>query len=82
MAEIADKSAAATAEDVRKILGELTADVIAAVLALRPTVRDLEEALVAFEGDGEALLKGGAALSKAAADIVDILAAEEEEEDR
>jgi hypothetical protein len=76
------KSSPATAEHVREILGEVDADVVAEILALRPTVRDLEEAAAALEGDGEVLRKGGVALTKVAADIADILAAEEEEEPR
>lgn len=76
------KSPPATAEHVRKILGELDADVTAEILALHPTVRDLEEAAAALEGDGEALRKGGVTLTKVATDIADILAAEEEEEPR
>jgi hypothetical protein len=76
------KSAAATGEHVRRILGDLDADVVAAILALRPTVRDLEEAAAALEGDGEVLRKGGVSLTKVAADIADILLAEEEEEER
>jgi hypothetical protein len=76
------KSHPATAEDIRKILGELDADVAAEILALRPTVRDIEEAAAALEGDGEVLRKGGVTLTKIAADIADILAAEEEEEER
>jgi hypothetical protein len=78
----AHKSAAATAESVRTILGQLDADVVAAILALRPSVRDVEEAAAALEGGGEALRKSGVTLSKVASEIADILAADEEEERR
>jgi hypothetical protein len=77
----ADKSAAATAEQVRRLLGELDAETVVQILALHPTLADLELAAVYATGDGEALGKAGRPPAGVAAAIVDILAPEEEEEE-
>jgi hypothetical protein len=71
-----DKTSPATAEDVRAALGEVDAEVADEILALKPTIGDLEEAAAAMDAEGET-----SALTKVAAGIAEIMIAEEEEED-
>jgi hypothetical protein len=70
----------ATNEDVKDILGDLDERKILPILALRPTVADLEEALVWLAGDVDVFeprpLKG------IPGQIVTILTENEEEERR
>ena len=49
------------------------------ILALRPTVAEIEEMAVWAAGDGDVLAKGGNSLSGTAAEVLDILTADEEE---
>lgn len=65
--------------DVRRIFGEVGDAKTIEILALRPGLRELEEAAVWAAGDGDVLAKSGRPLSRVAAAIVDILAAEDEE---
>lgn len=71
----------AVPDDVRRILGELDAETILEILALRPTVRDLEDASVFLAGDSD-IFGPGNPLHSPAGDIVAILTADEEEEER
>jgi len=73
-------SATASRDDVRHILGDIDDAKIIDILKLRPTLVDLEEAAIWATGDGDVLAKDGHPLTGVAADIVDILAVEEEEE--
>jgi len=72
----------ASSEDVRRILGDLDEAKVVEILALRPSVVELEEASIWASGDGDVLGKSGRPLSAVEAAIVDILAADEEEEPR
>ena len=80
MSTSSTNAAAANADDVRHILGDLEDVMIAEILALHPSVSDLEEAAIWAEGDSDLLAKSGRPLGPIAGDIVALLAAEEEEE--
>ncbi len=85
MASAEDKSEArktgATHADLRRILGEMDAETAIEILALHPTVSDLEIAALYAAGEGEALGKSGRPLVGIPAEIVEILSVEEEEEE-
>jgi hypothetical protein len=66
-------------EDVQAILGNIDEGKLIEILELRPTVADLEEAVVVAAGDNDILGKSGHSLSAAAAEIADILARDEED---
>lgn len=70
---------AAIADDVRGILGALDGDKVVAIMALQPTVTDLEHASLWLAGDTD-VFGPGKALEPIARQIVDILTADEEEE--
>jgi hypothetical protein len=68
-----------TSADVRSILGEVDDAKVLAILALKPTIADLEMALISLSGDPD-IYEAGAPLKGAAGEIVTLLTAEEEEE--
>ena len=68
-----------TREDLKAVLGELDDDKFLAILALNPTLADLEEAAVWAAGDGDILGERGRPLGAIAGEIVDILTADEDE---
>jgi len=71
----------ATHDDVRSILGSLDETKMLPILALRPTVADVEEASIWLGGDADVF---GAAepLGATASEVVTILTADEDEESR
>lgn len=69
----------ATADDVRRILGELDDAKLLDILALSATVLDLEQASMWLSGDAD-IFGAGEPLEGVAGDIVAILTADEEEE--
>jgi len=71
----------ATHEDVRSILGDLDPSKMVPIMALRPTVSDVEEASMWLAGDLD-VFGAGRPLKGIASQIVTILTAEEEEERR
>ncbi len=71
----------ATADDLRLILGDLDETKAIDILALRPTVRDVEEASLWLAGDPD-IFGAGEPLKPKAGEIVAILTADEEEEPR
>ena len=73
---------AATGDDVRHILGDIRDDSLFEILALRPTIVDLEEAALRLTGDGDRLARAGRPLGDIAAEIVALLGEEEEDEPR
>jgi hypothetical protein len=75
-----DRAPALTPDEVRQILGDIDDAKLIDILALRPTVAELEEAAVWATGNGDILGKEGKPLAGIAAAIVDILTADEEEE--
>jgi hypothetical protein len=72
-------TALATHDDVTGILGNLDPAQMLAIMSLRPTVADIEEALVWLEGDPD-VFGAGEPVKGVAADIVTLLTENEEEE--
>jgi hypothetical protein len=70
---------AATHDDVKSILGELDETKMIPILALRPTVADLEAVSVWLGGDPD-VFEPTKPLKGVASQIVTILTADEEEE--
>jgi hypothetical protein len=70
---------AASSDDVRRILGELDEAKLLDILALRPTVLDVENASMELSGDRD-IFGAGEPLKGVSGDIVGILMADEEEE--
>ena len=66
-------------DDLRRVLGELDDPKVADILALDPSLAELEEAMVAASGDEDTLAQRGRGLSARAARIVEILTEEEDE---
>jgi hypothetical protein len=69
--------AAATADDVVDMLGDIEAEKVAAILAAEPTLEELEEAASWASDEGEALGKSGHPLSGKAAIVYEILVTEQ-----
>ena len=66
-------------DDLTRILGEVDDAKIVEILALKPTLQELEEAAVWVTGDGDVLAKSGHPLGGVVAAIVDIMISDEEE---
>jgi len=69
----------ATIEDMMAILGDIDATKMLPIMALRPTIADLEEASIWLGGDRD-VFGAGQPLKGIASQIVTILTADEEEE--
>jgi len=69
----------ATAHDIRRIIGAADEAKLLDIAALRPTIRDVEEASLWLAGDTDVF--GGRPLPPVAAEIVAILTAGEGEEE-
>jgi hypothetical protein len=67
-------------EDVRRTLGDMEDVKVLEILALAPSVVDLEEAAMWTRGEGEVLGKSGHPLTGISAAIFEIIAPDEEEE--
>jgi hypothetical protein len=74
----AQSDVAASADDVRRILGELDETKLLDILALRPTVLDVENASMELSGDRD-VFGAGEPLKGVPGDIVEILTVDEEE---
>jgi hypothetical protein len=74
-----DSDTLAMPDDVRRILGELDDRRLLDILALRPTILDVEEASIWLGGDSD-VFGAGEPLKRVAGDIVEILTAGQEEE--
>jgi hypothetical protein len=68
----------AGAADVRGVFGTIDDDRLATILALRPTLAELEEASLWLSGDAD-VFGPGRPLSEAAGRIVTVLTADEED---
>lgn len=75
----AERRESATPEDVARILGDLDATKMLPIMALRPTIVDIEEASIWLGGDRD-VFGPGEPLKGIASQIVTILTADEEEE--
>lgn len=74
------RTAGATASDLRRLLGDIASAKAQAILAVRPTVADVEEARAWSEGDGDLLAKTGKPLTGKAALVYDVLSADDDDE--
>ena len=75
-----DRGALATADDIRRILGTLDEAKLLDIVALRPTILDVEEASVWLAGDSD-VFGANRPLKPVVSQIVEILTADEEEEE-
>lgn len=75
----APHSQAATHDDMLRILGDLDDAKATEILALGPTLSELEEAAMWAGGNGDILGKQGRPLEGVVATIFDIITADEEE---
>ena len=66
-------------EDLTRILGEVDDARIVEIIALKPTLQELEEAALWITGGGDVLAKSGHPLGGVVAAIVDIMIPDEEE---
>ena len=73
------QSATASHDDLTRILGEVDDAKIVEILALKPTLQEVEEAALWATGDGDVLSKDGHPLNGVVAAIVDIMITCEEE---
>jgi hypothetical protein len=74
------EAAMATREDLLRLVGDVDERKVFDILALNPTVAEIEQAALWAAGDGDVLGKSGYPLRGTAAEVFDILAADEEEE--
>ncbi len=73
-------AALATHDDVMGVLGNLDSEELLAIMSLRPTIADLEEASLWLSGDTD-IFGASQPIKGVASAIVTILTANEEEED-
>lgn len=76
------KAPRATRDDLLRIVGDVDERKVLDILALHPTIVELEEVASLAAGDADILAKSGRALSRIATEMLDILTADEEEEGR
>jgi hypothetical protein len=69
----------ATGDDLRQILGEMDQQTAVAILALQPSIAQVEEARIWLDGGGDVLGKEQRPLDGVVAQIFDMLTVEEEE---
>jgi hypothetical protein len=69
----------ATGKDLREILGDMDDTTVLAILALHPSVAQIEEARIWLDGEGDILAKQQRPLDGIVAQIFDMLRVEEEE---
>ncbi|MGD9980512.1 MAG: hypothetical protein AB7H66_10615 [Hyphomonadaceae bacterium] len=73
-----DPSRFATLEDVRHVLGEVEDTVIAEILSVRPTCRDLSEAAIWAHGDSDLVVRERGELTAGALAVAEILVRHED----
>ena len=69
----------AESADVRKILGDLDDAKVADILALKPSLADLEDVAICMAGDHDVLAKSGHHVPVTAAQIIELLARADED---
>jgi hypothetical protein len=79
---MSDGARPAASNDIRKILGNLGDARIAEILALKPSLSDLDDVAVCMAGNHDVLAKSGHHIPVTAARIVELLADEEQEPGR
>ena len=72
--------APATRDDLARLVGDIEEQMALDILALHPTIPEVEEAALWAAGDGDVLAKAGHQLTTNAAEVLNILTANEEEE--
>ena len=72
-------ASAITSQDIARLVGDLDERRALDILALKPTLAEVEEAAVWAAGDGDVLAKMDHPLGGVVAEIVDILGSDEEE---
>lgn len=77
-----DGARPAASTDIRKILGDLDDARMAEILALKPSLVDLDDVAVCMAGDHDVLAKSGHHVPVTAARIIELLADEEQGPDR
>jgi hypothetical protein len=70
----------ASSDDIKAILGALDEAALLEILALRPTIRDLEEAATWLSGDRD-IFGAGKPLNGTAAEIVAVLTTNEDNDE-
>ena len=75
-----DELATAACDDLLRLVGDVDERKVFDILALRPTVAEIEQAALWAAGDGDVLAKRGHSLTGTAAEVLDILTADQEEE--
>jgi hypothetical protein len=73
------RAPAANRDDLLHIFGAIDEAKIIEILALRPSLADLDQAVIWATGDADVLARNGRPLAGVVADIVDLLTADEEE---
>lgn len=74
-----DPSRLATSDDVRHVLGDMEDIVIAEILSVRPTYRDLTEAGIWAHGDSDLAARERTELTAGALAVAEILVRQEED---
>ena len=72
----------AASTDIRKVLGDLDDAKVSEILALKPSIADLEDVAICMAGDHDVLAKSGHHVPVTAARIIELLADEEEEPEK
>jgi hypothetical protein len=72
----------ATGDDLRQVLGDMDDQTAATILALQPSMAQVEEVRIWLDGGGDVLGKEQRPLDGVVAQIYDMLAVEEEEPSR
>jgi hypothetical protein len=72
----------AQSADVRNILGDLDDAKVADILALKPSLADLEDVAICMAGDHDVLAKSGHHIPVTAAEIMELLAEADKEAER
>lgn len=78
--ETSVSSDAVQGEDVKRVLGEVDESKLIEILALKPTLAEVEAAAFWARGDGDIAARAGYPQAGVIARIVEILTADEEEE--
>ena len=74
------ETALATPSDIKGLLGEIDSAEMLAIMSLRPTIADIEQASMWLEGDPD-VFGAGEAVQCVASEIIAILTENEEEEE-